>query len=94
MRQQITSAISAILQISRLTDGSRKLVSLQEVVGMEGDVITMQEIYGFTQTGVADDGTVEGYFAATGVRPQFMRRIKAFGIGLGDETFDPHNSFT
>jgi len=93
MRQQITSAISAILQIARLTDGRRKLVSLQEVVGMEGDVITMQEIYGFTQTGVADDGTVEGYFAATGVRPQFMRRIKAFGIGLSDETFDPHKSF-
>ena len=88
MRQQISSAISAVVQIARLTDGKRKLVSLQEVVGMEGDIITMQEIYAFTQTGVGEDGTVLGRFGATGVRPTFMGRLKAFGIQVPAETFD------
>ena len=93
MRQQISSAIMAIIQISRLTDGRRKLVSLQEVVGMEGDIITMQEIYAFTQTGVADDGTVLGHFRASGVRPKFMGRLKAFGISVPDETFDQNRTY-
>lgn len=88
MRQQISSAIMAIIQIARLTDGRRKLVSLHEVVGMEGEIITMQEIYAYTQTGIADDGTVLGYFRATGVRPRFMGRLKAYGISVPDETFD------
>jgi pilus assembly protein CpaF len=88
MRQQISSAIMAIVQISRLTDGRRKLVSLQEVVGMEGAIITLQEIYTFTQTGIADDGAVLGQFRATGVRPKFMGRLKAYGISLPDTTFD------
>lgn len=93
MRQQISSAITAIVQIARLTDGRRKLVSLQEVVGMEGDVITMQEIYAFTQTGVNDEGIVQGYFCATGVRPKFMRRLKAYGINVPDATFDPNKTY-
>ena len=93
MRQQISSAISVVIQIARLTDGQRKLVSLQEVVGMEGDMITMQEIYGFTQTGVAEDGKVLGYFGATGVRPQFMQRFKAFGITLPSGTFDQSRTY-
>ncbi|NMM20011.1 MAG: CpaF family protein [Rhodoferax sp.] len=93
MRQQISSAIMAIIQIARLTDGRRKLVSLQEVVGMEGDIITMQEIYAFTQTGIAADGTVLGHFGATGVRPKFMGRLKAYGISLPDETFDQTRTY-
>lgn len=93
MRQQISSAISAIIQIGRLTDGRRKLISMQEVVGMEGDIITMQEIYAFTQTGVADDGTVEGFFGATGVRPEFMKRLKAYGINVSDQAFDPRKTY-
>ena len=93
MRQQISSAISVVIQIARLTDGQRKLVSLQEVVGMEGDIITMQEIYGFTQTGVDKDGKVLGYFGASGVRPQFMQRLKAFGITLPDGTFDQSRTY-
>jgi pilus assembly protein CpaF len=93
MRQQISSAIMAIIQLSRLTDGKRKVVSLQEVVGMEGDIITMQEIYAFTQTGIAQDGTVLGHFAATGVRPKFMARLKAYGISLPVETFDQSITF-
>ena len=93
MRQQISSAIMAVIQIARLTDGRRKLVSLQEVVGMEGDIITMQEIYGFTQTGVAADGTVLGHFGATGVRPTFMGRLKAYGITVPAETFDQTRTY-
>lgn len=93
MRQQISSAIMAIIQIARLTDGRRKLVSLQEIVGMEGDIITMQEIYGFTQTGVADDGTVLGHFQATGVRPKFMGRLKSYGITVPDGTFDQNRTY-
>ena len=89
MRQQISSAIMAVIQIARLNDGRRKVVSLQEVTGMEGDIITMQEIYRFTQTGLAPDGTVKGHFKATGVRPKFMDRLKAYGLDLPDETFDP-----
>ena len=93
MRQQISSAIMAVIQIARLSDGRRKLVSLQEVVGMEGEVITMQEIYGFTQTGVAADGTVQGYFRASGVRPKFMARLKSYGITVPDETFDQNRTY-
>jgi pilus assembly protein CpaF len=93
MRQQISSAIMAIIQISRLIDGRRKLTSLQEVVGMEGDIITMQEIYAFTQTGIAEDGTVLGHFGATGVRPKFMARLRAYGITVSDETFDQARTY-
>jgi pilus assembly protein CpaF len=93
MREQISSAIMAIVQIARLTDGRRKLVSLQEVVGMEGDVITMQEIFSYTQTGVTDDGSVLGHYHATGVRPKFMRRLKAYGINVSDDIFDPSKTY-
>jgi pilus assembly protein CpaF len=89
MRQQIASAIHVIVQIGRLTDGTRKVHSLQEITGMEGEVITMQEIFGYTQTGVGADGKVQGYFGATGVRPRFVERLKAFGHTLPDEFFDP-----
>ncbi len=93
MRQQISSAIMAIIQISRLIDGRRKLTSLQEVVGMEGDIITMQEIYAFIQTGIAEDGTVLGHFGATGVRPKFMARLRAYGITVSDDTFDQARTY-
>ncbi len=93
MRQQICSAISAIVQISRLTDGRRKIVSLQEITGMEGDVISMQEVYAFTQTGVADDGAVLGSFAATGVRPKFMQRLKSYGVEVSEDAFDPQRTY-
>ena len=89
VRQQIAAAITVVIQIMRFTDGSRKLVSLQEITGMEGEIITMQEIYRFTQTGVATDGTALGHFRATGVRPKFMERLKAFSVSVPDETFDP-----
>jgi pilus assembly protein CpaF len=89
MRQQISSAINAVVQIARLNDGRRKVVSVQEITGMEGDIITMQEIYRFHQTGVMADGQVAGHFRATGLRPKFMERLKAFGLSVPDAAFDP-----
>ena len=88
-RQQIASAIAIVIQVSRLSDGKRKLVSIQEITGMEGEVVTMQEIFSFRQTGVAPDGTVLGHFRATGARPQCCDRLRAKGIAIPDSLFDP-----
>lgn len=93
MRSQIASAINVVVQVARLTDGKRKIVSLQEITGMEGDMITMQEIFAFRQTGVGEGGTVQGYFAATGIRPRFSERIRAYGLPLSDTLFDPLRRF-
>jgi pilus assembly protein CpaF len=88
-RQQICSAVTVVMQVSRLTDGARKLVSLQEVTGMEGDIIAMHEIFRFEQTGVDADGKVQGHFCATGVRPRFTERLRMFGAPVPDSVFDP-----
>ncbi|RJF97086.1 CpaF family protein [Noviherbaspirillum cavernae] len=92
-RQQIASAITIVIQALRLTDGKRKIISIQEITGMEGDVITMQEIFAFRQTGIGTDGAVQGYFHATGVRPKFADRLRAFGVQLPDAMFDPSKHF-
>ena len=89
IRQQISSAITIVIQLTRFSDGSRKLVSLQEITGMEGDVITMQEIFSFRRTGVASDGKVKGYFSATGICPQFEQRLKEFGLSVSDSIYQP-----
>jgi pilus assembly protein CpaF len=94
MRQQIASAITVVIQLTRLTDGSRKLVSLQEVTGMEGEVITMQEIFCFRRTGVAADGKVKGYFTATGICPQFDQRLKEFGVPVSESLYQPSPSMS
>jgi len=88
-RQQIAAAISVIIQISRLTDGRRKITSIQEITGMEGDVVSMQEIFAFQQTGVDEKGRVLGHFHATGVRPKFTEKLLARGVVLPDTMFDP-----
>ncbi|MDR8727528.1 CpaF family protein [Burkholderia pseudomultivorans] len=93
MRQQIASAISVVVQAARLTDGKRKIVSIQELTGMEGDIINMQEIFTFKRTGVDRDGTVRGHFCATGVRPKFVERLQAFGINLPDALYDPSHRY-
>ena len=90
LRQQVVSAISVIVQVQRLSDGRRKITSLQEVTGMEGDMITMQEIFSFEQTAVAPDGTVLGRFRASGIRPRFADRLQARGVPLADHLFDPN----
>jgi pilus assembly protein CpaF len=92
-RQQIASAITVVVQSLRLIDGKRKITSIQEITGMEGEVITMQEIFAFKQTGVGTQGEVEGYFQATGVRPKFMDRLHAFGVRLSDDIFDPTRQY-
>jgi pilus assembly protein CpaF len=93
MRQQIASAIAVVIQASRLNDGRRKIVSIQELTGMEGEIINMQEIFAFKRTGVDSSGNVRGYFCATGVRPKFVERLQAFGINLPDQLYDPARRF-
>jgi pilus assembly protein CpaF len=93
MRQQVASAITVIVQASRLTDGRRKLMSIQEITGMEGDMINMQEIFTFKRTGLDSEGRVKGYFCATGVRPQFSERLQAFGVTVPDHIYDPQKRY-
>jgi pilus assembly protein CpaF len=80
IREQIASAIDLVVHISRMRDGSRKLIAVSEVAGMEGDIVTMQEIVRFTQRGVDADGKVIGEFAYTGVQPNCLRRFEEYGI--------------
>ena len=80
IREQIASAIDLIVHQARLQDGSRKITHLTEVLGMEGDIITMQDIYLFEQSGVDEKGKVVGRFKATGIRPKFMDKFEASGI--------------
>jgi len=88
MRQQISSAIQLVVQQTRLSDGSRKITSISEITGMEGDVITMQEIFVFEKMGVTQDGKVIGRFRATGVRPKCCERLKMSGIHLPADMFE------
>ncbi|HET9265138.1 MAG TPA: CpaF family protein [Vicinamibacterales bacterium] len=88
MRHQISSAIQLVIQQSRMSDGTRKVVSVSEITGMEGDVITMQEIFCFEKLGVAQEGKVIGRFRATGVRPKVCERLKASGIHLPPDMFE------
>ncbi len=81
MRQQIASAVQVVIQVSRMSDGTRKVIQISEIVGMEGDVITMQDIFGFERLGM-DGDRVLGRFRASGIRPRFSDRLKAFGIDL------------
>jgi pilus assembly protein CpaF len=92
-RQQIASAITVVVQVLRMIDGKRKITSIQEITGMEGDTITMQEIFSYRQTGVNDQGQVTGHFQAGGIRPRFADRLRAFGVALPDSMFDPNRRF-
>jgi pilus assembly protein CpaF len=88
-RQQIASAVTVVIQVLRMIDGKRKVTSIQEITGMEGEIITMQEIFSFQQTGIGSDGTVQGHFQASGIRPKFTERLRSFGIALPDSMFNP-----
>jgi pilus assembly protein CpaF len=87
MKRYISSAIDVIIQATRLVDGSRKVISIQEVTGMEGEMITMQEIFAFEQTGMSADGKVEGYFTARGIRPKFADKLERMGFPFPMDTF-------
>jgi len=93
MRHYVSSALDVIIQIARLSDGTRKLTSLQEVVGMEGDLITLQELFTFQQTGLDENRKVKGRFKATGVRPKFVERMVAKGVVLPPDLFDPQKVY-
>jgi pilus assembly protein CpaF len=89
IRMHIASAIRVVIQLTRLSDGTRRLVSVGEITGMEGDVIQMQEIYRFVRVGTEPDGKVVGEFRATGIRPRFADGLKTLGIQLPPDAFDP-----
>ncbi len=82
MRQQIASAIQVLIQVERLSDGQRKIVNISEITGMEGDIITMQDIFVYEREGVDEAGNVIGSFKATGIRPRFTDRMLAYGVEL------------
>ena len=87
IRQQIVSALNLVVHLSRLTGGKRRIVSIAEVAGMEGDVVCLQELYRFHQTGVAPDGHATGRFESCGVRPRIMDRLVAEGFTLPRHLF-------
>lgn len=88
-RAQIASAINVVIQVARMIDGRRRLVSLAELTGMEGEVVTMQEIFRFRQTGMSPEGIVLGKFEATGIRPRFLDAAATHGISLSSDMFRP-----
>lgn len=88
IRKYVSSALNIIIHLARLVDGSRKIVSFQEITGMEGDTITLQEIFSFEQTGIDGKGIVRGRFRAKGIRPKFVERFKALSIPTPHDLFD------
>src|SRR5947209_9757607 len=88
VRNQISSAIHAVVQIARMADGTRKVVSISEITGMEGDTIAMQDIFTFERTGIDESGKVRGAFRATGLRPQFAERLATSGARLRPALFE------
>jgi pilus assembly protein CpaF len=92
VRSQIASGITLILQLQRMTDGKRRVTSIAEVTGMEGDVIQMQEIFRFAREGVDERGSINGSFRSTGVRPKFLGELQMQGVELPTQFFDPRAS--
>lgn len=93
VRRYISSAINILIHTARLMDGSRKITSIQEITGMEGEIITLQEVFNFRQTGLDEKGKVVGVFSATGIKPRFTEKFKAFNISLPVDLFDPDKVF-
>jgi pilus assembly protein CpaF len=89
IRGQIAAAIRVVVQLQRLSDGKRKVTSIAEITGLEGDIIQMQEIFKFVRTGTAPDNSVIAHFQATGVRPRFLADLAALGIKISGSFFDP-----
>jgi pilus assembly protein CpaF len=93
LRKYISSAMDVVIHVARLTDGTRKVISLQEITGMEGSVITMQEVFSFKQQTIDSKGRIRGRFLFHGVRPRFIEKLDALGISLPANLFDPSKSF-
>jgi pilus assembly protein CpaF len=88
IRRQIASAIDVVVQVSRLSDGTRKVIALAEITGMEGDIVSMQDIFVFRKRGILDNGEVSGEFVPTGIRPKFAEKLQVSGIHLPISMFD------
>lgn len=88
VRQQIASAIAIVVQVSRLSDGSRKVVSISEITGMDENVISMHEIFSFSKKGIGPDGRVIGAFQPTHIRPKFLDQLRISGIFLPADMFE------
>ncbi len=89
MRQQISSALDVVVHLARLSDGKRRVTRIAEVIGMEGDIITMQDLFVFDRHGIDADGKVIGEFRATGIRPRCAERLQHHGIDLAETLFAP-----
>jgi pilus assembly protein CpaF len=87
MREQISAALDVVIQVSRMSDGLRRVISISEIVGMEHEVVAMQEIFAFRKTGITEDGRVVGRFEATGIRPKFAERLQLSGVDLSSAIF-------
>ena len=88
IREQVAAAINVVLQLARLSDGSRKVISLSEITGMEGNIVVMQDIFSFDREGIGEDGKVLGRFRATGVRPAFAKKLKVMGVEIPAGIFE------
>src|SRR5262245_56683536 len=88
IRRQIASAVQIVIQVARLTGGIRRLIKISEITGMEGDIMSMQDLFGFKQTGVDDAGAAQGYFFSTGIRPQVLEKLEITGARLPVEMFE------
>ena len=88
VRQQMASAITIVVQVSRLSDGSRKVTSISEITGMEENIISMQEIFSFNKKGIGPDGRVIGTFQPTRIRPKFLEQLRVSGIMLAPDMFE------
>jgi len=89
IREQISSAIHVLVQQARLRDGSRKVTSITEIAGMEGDKIVLQELFRFNEEGVDKDGKIIGHLRATGIRPRFMQKLETTGFKPAPEFWSP-----
>jgi pilus assembly protein CpaF len=89
IRSQVASAINIVVQVQRMSDGKRRMISISEITGMEGEVVAMQEIFKFQRDGVDEDGNIVGGFVATGIRSKFADRFRQWGIDLPSDLFDP-----
>jgi pilus assembly protein CpaF len=93
IRRQIASAVTLVLHMARFNDGSRRLINITEITGMEGDVISMQDVFVFEKQGVSSEGRTLGTFTATGIRPRFEEKLRASGISLPANFFEPTVSY-
>jgi len=88
VRQQITSAIAIVVQVSRMSDGSRRVINISEITGMDENVISMQDIFTFEKKGIGPNGKVVGKFQPSRIRPKFLERIRVSGVLLAQDIFE------